>query len=401
MKRFKFRARDKSGKEVRGEVEATSAQAAAKLVRAKEMIVISISPVIPALSEILTMLRDRITLGDVATFTRQLSTMITAGLPLTEGLLVLRNQTKGSIQKVISQILSDVESGESLSASMTKHPKVFSTTYIALIKAGETGGVLDKVLARLSENLEKQQEFSGRVKGALIYPVIIVIGMVVVSAIMMIFVIPKMLDLYSQFDAELPLPTRILMGTSGFAARFWPLILAAVIGGIYGFILYNKTPAGGRKINEILFSLPIVGELQKKIILTDLTRTLSLMVGAGVSILDSVNIIAQASGSIIVDDALKDCSNQIEKGFPVAFSFARHPEAFPFILSQMIAVGEETGKMDEVLAKVSHIFEVESNEKVKALVAAIEPMIMVVLGLGVAFLMVAVIMPIYNLTSAF
>lgn len=401
MKRFNYKAKDKAGRLVTGEVEANSIDHAARLVRGKSLYVISIVPKRESPFEIIRRFRDRVTPGDVATFTRQLATMINAGLPITEALLILRSQSKGSMQKIVSQILADVEAGDSLSASLDKHPKIFSKTYMALIKSGEVGGVMDKVLTRLADTLEKQQEFNGKVKGALIYPAVIVIGMVIVSVIMMIFVIPRLTSLYGEFNATLPLPTRILIGISNIMIKFWPVILG--IGGIgfYVFKLYRSTKIGRRTTDELMFKIPVFGDLQKQVILTELTRTLSLMVGAGVSILEALNITSEVVGNSVISDALKDSAIQVEKGFPIAFAFAKHPEAFPFLLSQMVAVGEETGKMDDVLTKISHVFEVESDQKVKSLTAAIEPMVMVLLGLGVGFLVIAVILPIYNLTSQF
>ncbi len=401
MKRFNYKAKDSAGRVVTGEVEAADMGSAAKLIKGKGFFVISLTPKIDNPLSLLRRMREKITGADVATFTRQLSTMINAGLPITEGLLILRSQSKKSMQRVVAQLLADVEAGDSFSNALSKHPKIFGKTYIALVKSGEVGGVLDAVLLRLADNLEKQQEFGSKVKGALIYPVIIVVGMVLVSAIMMIFVIPKLLSLYSDFNATLPLPTKILIGMSSFFVKYWFIILA--LGGIalYVLKLYKATPEGRRKIDELIFKIPVYGELQRQIILTELTRTLSMMVGAGVSILESLHITSEVVGNTLISDALIDAANQVEKGFPIAFAFSRHPEAFPFILSQMVAVGEETGKMDEVLTKISHIFEVESDEKVKGLTAAIEPIVMVVLGLGVGFLVIAVILPIYNLTSSF
>lgn len=401
MKRFFYKAKDSSARMISGEVEAPSLDEAARLVKSRGLYVISITPKIDSPLALIRNFRDRITPSDVATFTRQLSTMINAGLPITEGLLILRSQSKGSMQKIVAQILADVEAGDSLSNAFAKHPKIFSPTYIALVKSGELGGVLDQVLARLSDNLEKQEEFAGQVKGALIYPAVIVTGMVVVSIILMIFVIPKLTSLYADFNAALPLPTQILIGISTFFFQFWPLFLLLAIGGFYVFRAYRATKEGRRKTDELLFKIPIIGPLQRQVLLTELTRSLALMVGAGVSILDALNITADVVGNTIIADALRDAARQVEKGFPIAFSFARHPEAFPFILSQMISVGEETGKMEEVLGKISHIFEVESDQKVKALTAAIEPIVMVLLGLGVGFLVIAIILPIYNLTSQF
>ncbi len=401
MKRFNYKAKDKSGRVVNGEVEASDSFVAAKLVRQRGLVVLSITPARESIFNFFLRFRDRITLTDVTTLTRQLATMINAGLPITEALLILRSQAKGSVQKVVAQILADVEGGESLSTAMSRHPKVFSPTYLALIKSGELGGVMDTVLARLADNLEKEQEFKGKVQGAMIYPVIVIVGMMAVGLIMMIFVIPRLTSLYGEFDAKLPVATQILISISSILVKFWPFLLVAVVVGVYSFQAYRKTPAGRRKTDELIFKIPIAGELQRQIILTELTRTLSLMVGAGVSILDGLNVTAGVVGNTVISDALKDAAKQIEKGFPVAYSFAKHPEAFPFILSQMIAVGEETGKMEDVLKKVSHIFEIESDQKVKGLTSAIEPLIMVVLGLGVGFLVIAIILPIYNLTSQF
>jgi len=400
MKRFIYKAKDNSGQLISGEVEA-STQVAARLVRQKGLFVISIKPAGESLGAIIRRFRERITLGDVATFTRQLATMVNAGLPITEALLILRSQSKGAMQKVVAQLLTDVEGGESLSNALSKHPKVFNATYVALIKSGEVGGVMDEVLVRLADNLEKQQEFRGKVKGALIYPVIIVIGMIAVAFIMMIFVIPRLTSLYGDFNAKLPAATRVLIGISSFLLKTWPLMLVFLIIGIYIFQAYRKTAPGRKKTDELFFKIPIIGDLQRQVILTELTRTLSLMVGAGVSILEGLNITAGVVGNTVISDALRDAAKQVEKGFPIAYSFSKHPEAFPFILSQMVAVGEETGRMEEVLQKVSHVFEVESDQRVKGLTAAVEPLVMILLGLGVGFLVIAIILPIYNLTSQF
>jgi len=401
MKRFNYKGKDKTGRVVSGEVEASDIASAAKLIHGKGYFVISISPKLDSPFSLIKRFNERITTRDIMTFTRQLSTMINAGLPITEALLILRSQSKRSMQKIVAQILADIEAGESLSGSIKKHPKLFSPTYIALVRSGEVGGVMDTVLVRLAENLEKQQEFNSKVKGAMIYPVIIVIGMVVVSFVMMIFVIPRLLSLYADFNAKLPLPTLILIGITNFFLKFWPVIFVLVGIAFYFFKLYKATPKGRRKVDELIFKIPVFGSLQRQIILTELTRTLALMVGAGVPILEALNITAGVVGNTVISEALQDSAKMVEKGFPIAFSFGKHPEAFPFLLSQMVAVGEETGKMDEVLTKISHIFEVESDEEVKGLTAAIEPIVMVVLGLGVGFLVIAVILPIYNLTSQF
>ena len=400
MNKYKYNARDKSGKQVTGEVEASSDAVAARLVRDRGYILIDLKRSDRGLLGLGSKLSSRVSGGDVTAFTRQLATMVNAGLPVTESLQILRLQSKTSMKVIVTQILADVESGESLSKAFEKHPKVFSPTYIALTRAGETGGVLDKVLVRLADNLERTQEFRGKVKGAMIYPAIIVIGMIVVSIIMVVFIMPRLTELYTQFDAELPLTTKILTGISDFMINFWYIILIGLFVGFWGFKTYTKTNIGQRKIAEIVFKIPILGPLQKEVILTELTRTLSLMVGSGVPILEGLSVTAGVVGNIIISESLQKAAKQIEKGFPISYAFAQYPEAFPYILAQMISVGEETGKMEEVLSKVSHVFEVDSEQKVKALTAAIEPIIMIILGIGVAFLVVSVILPIYNLTTS-
>jgi type IV pilus assembly protein PilC len=399
MKRFKYKVRSADGMVIKGDVEASSDKAAAKILKNKGYIIISILPKREFLFDIPKKLKNRTSSKDVVNFTRQLSTMVNAGLPITETLLILRNQSTGRMQEVLSEVLTDVEGGYSLSSSLSKFPSVFNKTYIALIKSGEIGGVLDQVLEKLTDSLERQQEFSGKVKGAMIYPIIIVIAMLGVVFLMLVFVIPKLTSLYDQFDAELPMMTKILVWLSDAASKYWYLVIAGVIILVYSFKLFIKTKHGRKKYDQFRLKIPLVGDLQREVILTDLCRTLSLMVGSHVSILESLYITSEVAGNVVISEALIDAAKMVEKGFPVAFSFAKHPEAFPQILSQMVSVGEETGKMDEVLTKVTRVFENESDQKLKAITAAVEPIILIFLGVGVAFLVIAVIMPIYNLTS--
>src|SRR3989344_3739800 len=400
MKRFRYKAKNDKGELVKGEVEANTPEHAAQLVRGQGLVVISITSSKILSLDYLSKYFERFSGSDVTTFTRQLATMISAGLPITEALLILRSQTKGSMQKVVAQILADIEEGESLSASLQKHPQVFSKTFIALVKSGEVGGVLDQVLIQLADDMEKQQEFNGRGKGAMGYPAVIIIGMVSVALIMIIFVIPRLTSLYDQFGSELPLSTKFLISLSRILGKFWPLVLLGVFALFYGFKMYRQTKLGRKKVDEVMLKLPILGELQKQIILTDLTRTLALMIASGVSIIEALQISAQVVKSSVISEALEDILKLVEKGFPIAFAFTKHPEAFPYILSQMVAVGEETGKMDEVMKKISHVFEMESDRKLKALTSAIEPVVLIVLGLGVAFMVISLIVPIYNLTTS-
>ncbi|MDO8452909.1 MAG: type II secretion system F family protein [bacterium] len=401
MQKYTYKSKDKNGRDVNGQVEAQSLSDAARLLREQNYIIISLNLVSTSPLATFRAFTNRITFNDVVLFTRQFATMITSGLPITDALVIARSQSKPAMGPVISQILSDVEGGSSLGAAFEKHPKVFSSVYISLVKAGEEGGVLDQIMARLADNLEGAREFQSKVKGALIYPAIVICGMVIVAAIMMIFVVPKLTSLYGEFQADLPLPTKILISVSTFMAKFWWLMLFFLVGAGYWFLYYIRTEGGKRKFDEWKLKVPIYGPLQRQIILTEMTRTLGLLVGAGIAILEAMKIIGGVVGNTLYAEAIQRCSDKVEKGFSLASSFSEEKEVFPQMLYQMLAVGEETGKIDESLLKVSQVFEQESEQQVKALTAAVEPIVMVILGVGVGFLVIAVIMPIYNLTSQF
>lgn len=399
MQLFSYRAKNQTGQTAKGQVEARDTAAAASLLRRQKLIIVSIKPVRKSpLSSVSAILR-RVRLDDVVLFTRQLSTMVAAGLPITDSLRILEIQARPAMSAVVSQILTDVEGGSGLSQSSEKHPKVFSKTYVALVRAGESAGILDNILNRLADTMEKQKEFAGKVKSAMIYPAIVVIAMGIVSAIMMIFVIPKMTVMYENFNAELPALTKGLMAASDFFVNYWLLVLGIIIGAILLFKTWTKTNSGKIKFDKFLFRLPIIGKLRKFVILTEFSRTMGLLVGAGISIIDGLKITAEAVASPIYRAGLLDAAKQVEKGLPLAVPLAQNPD-FPPILSQMISVGEETGKVDEVLTKVSRYFETESQQGVATLTAAIEPLIMVVLGIGVGVLVIAVVLPIYNLTGS-
>ncbi len=401
MRKFVFKAKDEQGKMTKGKVEAQDEKQAVEILRRRKLLVIKLT-MVREISELGFLVKwfQRVKEDEVVNFTRQLSTMITAGLPVLEGLRTLEMQSGAAMGAVVGEVLRDVEGGMSLGEALNKHKKVFSEVYVALIKAGEAAGVLDQILKRLADTLEKQREFRNKTKGALIYPAIVVSGMVIVAVVMMIFVVPKLTVMYADFGADLPLPTKILMGVSGFMVKFWWLAAVAVVGVVVGLRAWGKTPRGAVYVDRLLFRLPIVGGLRRELLFTEFTRTLGLLVTAGISILEALRIVAAAAGSPVYRRKIEFAAVQVEKGFPLAATLAVD-EAFPQILSQMMVVGEETGKLDEVLEKLSTYFEEEAETKIKGLTTAIEPLIMIVLGIGVGFLIVAVIMPIYNLTSKF
>ncbi|PJE68352.1 phytochrome sensor protein [Candidatus Shapirobacteria bacterium CG10_big_fil_rev_8_21_14_0_10_38_8] len=401
MIRFSYKAKDAKGETVKGVIEAQDEKAAVATLRGKGSTVFSLTPVSKnSLALITDKFFNRVSGNDITNFTRQLSTMVTAGLTLDNALIIFKNQCSSAFYPIIDDILLNVQGGSSLAEALAKHPDQFSRVYVSLVKAGETAGVLDQILSRLADNLEKQRELAGKVKGAMIYPVIIIVGMIGVGILMMVLVIPKLLVMYKDFNAELPLPTKILMWVSSSMTTLWLPGLVALVIGFYAFTAFKKTAAGKRKIDQFILSLPLFGNIMKKFILTEIARTLGLLSSAGVSIVESINIVAESTGNAVYEEILKEGAKQVERGLPLSGTLGAYEE-FPPIVIQMISVGEETGKLDEILTKLSKYFEMESDETVKGLTTAIEPLIMIVLGVGVAFLMMAIILPMYSLTSQF
>lgn len=401
MPSYSYKARDPVGKSVTGLVEAPGTSQATKLLRDKQLFVVSLTEMKEKIIASMVARFKRVGFADIVNFTRQLSTMIVAGLSLPESLTILRTQTTNpAFGRVLLDIEHQIVGGGNLGDSLAKYPSYFSPIYVALIRAGESSGTLDKVLARLAETLEDQREFRSKVAGAMIYPIIIVIAMVVVVMIMMTVVIPKLTDLYRDFGVTLPVSTQILISISTFFVRFWWLVIALGVGGFVFFGKWRKTPLGQRIVDTISLRIPLFGELQKKVILVDFTRTLGMLISAGIHILEGLQILRDSLGNVLFRDAITEISQKVEKGFPLGDTFGQYA-VFPPIVSQMMRVGEETGKLDDTLSKLSRYFETESDHMVKGLTTAIEPIIMVVLGVGVGFIVISVITPIYNLTSQF
>jgi len=344
---------------------------------------------------------DRVGFNDIVDFTRQLAIMLNAGLTLIDCFDIMKKQvTKISLNKIISDIDKEIRGGKSFSYAIGKYPQFFPNLYISLVKSGEASGKLSEILLKLADNLEKQREFQGKIKGALIYPIIVVIGMIGVMFVMITFVMPKLLNLYKDFNVELPLSTQILITVSNFTARYWPLIIVGAVAAISAISGYFKTKPGRYLYDKTLLKMPVVNNVIQKSTLVDSTRTLSILIGSGVSILDALNIIVDTSGNMVYRDAFTSIYHQVEKGTSIG-SAMTNEGIFPPILVQMTTVGEQTGHLDDTLMRISTYFEMESEMAVKAMTTLIEPAILVFLGFGVGFLVLSVLTPIYNLTSSF
>lgn len=373
---------------------------AVRLVKKRNLIVIDVKVQKDSLLDQIKVLFSKVSGGQIASFTRRLATMVEAGLPLTDALEILERQESGKLKFIIKETLVAIQGGSSLSDALEIYKEVFGDIYISSLRAGEAAGVLDKVLLELSENLEKKEEFFGKVKGAMIYPIIIVVGMIGVIFIVMTFVIPKLTGLYKEFGTDMPLPTRILMFISDFMVQIAFVFPILIVIGFVFFKFYAKRPNIKAKIDKLKLNFPIIGPLNEATLMTDISRTLSMLISTGVPLIDGVQIIGRSTGNILFEKAFKRVSERVEKGFSLSDAM-REQIVFPDILVEMVATGEQTGKLDKTLANISHYFEVEAEQRVKTLTSAIEPLIMIVLGVGVGFLVFAVIMPIYSLTSQF
>jgi len=403
MKKYSYKVKDWSGKTIRGVVEANDFAGAIESIRSSGFVPLRVWEFQKGGLSRLKTLSSGVSKKQISNFTRQLATMLTAGLPLTDGLSLLKNQAEGQagFSEMVEDMLSKVRGGSSLAESLSKYERYFGNAYIASIAAGEEGGVLESILEKMAHNMEVENEFKGKVKGAMIYPIIVVIGMIIVMIIMMMFVIPQLASLYGDFGAEMPAVTKALMAISDLFRTFWFLFPLIPIGLITVFRLGVSSDDFKLKKDKLILKIPILGELVKKTTIANSGRTLSMLLTAGISLNEAMQIVSEVAGNEVYKQAYLKIKERVEKGFSISESFSEHEEIFPPIVNQMVTTGEETGKLDEVLMRVADYFTVESEQSVKALTSAIEPMIIIFLGIGVGFLVVAILMPIYNLTSQF
>ncbi|MBI2018648.1 type II secretion system F family protein [Candidatus Daviesbacteria bacterium] len=400
MAEFIYKARDMQGADHTGDIKTPDIRSAATLLRKKGLIVISIkSKGVPSV-KFLDKFLNRVSFTELVIITRQLATMISSGLVLSEAVDILEEQqTNKTLKKALEEISQDIKGGLTLAQALGKYPDIFPKLYINLVKSGEASGKLDQVLLQMADGLEKEREFKAKIKGAMIYPAVVLGMMLVVITIMMVFVIPKLVALYEQSTIELPLPTKILIFTSNAFINFWWLGLILIITASIALNRWNKTAEGNFFLGKFILRLPIVGKIVTNVTLTNFNRTFGLLTSAGIPLLESIGIVSDLTDNPIFKKTLKDAYAGVEKGLP--FSSLLTVSVFPQIVGQMIRVGEETGKVDEIFLKLGDYFESESDHLIKNLTVAIEPLVLIILGVGVAFLVISIILPIYKLTTSF
>ncbi len=396
--KISFRASAPDGKITQGVLEARSTEEAVGFLRSKGLLPLAIKEEQKQAIPFADFFHKTST-QDLVLFTRQLSSILSSGLTLMQALNILREQIQNpQMRDIVNSLIADVQEGKTFAESIAKYPKVFSPIYISLIRAAESSGFLDKVLLRLADNLEKQQKLSGTIRSALAYPVIVIILMVVVMVVMMVFVMPQLSVLYQNLNIPLPFTTQVVMGISNFVITFWPLVLGMVVAAVFALQRWQKTESGRLILDGLQLKLPVFGNLIRKTVMAEFARTFGLLVGAGTLVVQSLNESADTAGNVIYKSAIKEVAKRVEKGVSIGDAMSAF-DIFPPILVQMVKIGEQTGKLDESLLRVSEYFEREVDGVVGTLTTAMEPFIMIVLGIGVAFLIISIITPIYNLTS--
>ncbi len=397
---FDYKARDREGASVVGAVEAPTENVAIDVLKEKDLIVLSLAErrKTTMFQSSLSFL-NRVKVRDVVIFARQLAVMISATVPIVQALRILTRQTDNVTFKIIiSEIADEVDGGAKLSSSLARYPQVFSDFFIHMIRSGETTGKLDETLNYLADQQEKDYDLQSKIKGALIYPVFIIGGITVVGVIMMVFVVPKLTAVIIESGAELPFTTKVLIAASSFLANQWWLLLIILIGLFVGYRFYRRTETGHFQIDRIKLRFPIFGEIFKKIYITRFSRGLSTLLQSGIPLTRSLEIVSDIVGNRVYRDLTQKTIKEIEDGNPLSTTFSQS-KLVPPMLSQMMNVGEQTGRLDQILAKLADFFSREVENSVKTLVTLIEPMILMLLGVGVGFLVSAILLPIYQVST--
>ena len=338
---------------------------------------------------------------DLAIFTRQFSVMIDAGLPLVQCLEILgAQQTHKGFQRIIESVRDDVEKGSTLQAALSKHPKAFNDLFVNMVGAGESGGILDVILQRLSGYIEKSVKLTGKVKSAMTYPVAVISIAIIVVVIIMVKVIPVFSAMYSGLGSKLPYPTLVCIALSDAIINYWWLMTVAIVMVVIGLRQYYKTPLGHLQIDTVLLHLPVLGDVLRKVAVARFCRTLGTLISSGVPILEGMDITAKTAGNLVIQNAILKSKDAVEQGRNISTPLAE-TKVFPPMVVQMVGVGEATGALDAMLAKVADFYEDEVDNAVSSLTSLMEPIMIAILGGIVGFIVVAMYMPIFGLAAAF
>ena len=398
---FEYKVRDQSGSLVEGQLEGDSMTLVVRKLREMGYMPISVTPKsnvnmrteikIPGIS-------DRVKLKEVAVVTRQLSTMVDSGLSVVRSLGILGGQVENKeLARILLAVRLDVEHGSALSVACAEHPKVFSELFCTLVHAGEVGGNLDDVLGNLATTIEKQANLNRMIRSAMTYPAVVLSVMVVIFTAMILFIVPVFQNLFKSLGGQLPLPTQVLIDVSKIVSSPWVLlIIAVIIGGIYGLRKWIATDEGRVKWDRLMLRPPIFGPLFHKVALARVTSTLASLMSSGVPILESLDICADTAGNRTVGDVLRQAKDGVREGRPLADPLREHEDVIPSLVVQMIEVGEQTGALDSMLNKVAEFYDQEVESTVNNMTALLEPLLTVVMGAGVGTMVICLYLPMFS-----
>jgi type IV pilus assembly protein PilC len=400
MPAFAYKARMLSGSTTEGTIEAADQRTAMDELRKQKLVPIEVNEASPGLDQFLASInpfKPKVKSKELVLFSRQLSTLVSAGVPLVQGLSILEEQVEGKLFKgIIHQIREDIEAGQSITDALRKHPQAFEELYVSMIKAGEVGGILDVILERLSAYLEAAETLKGKVKGAMMYPLVVCTIAGSVTLFLIIGVIPTFKSIFEGFGAELPFITQFLIDLSDFLRKYVILVLAAPFVFVYALKQYGKTEGGRRNLDGILLKIPVFGILLRKVAVAKFTRTLATLIKSGVPILQALETVAKTAGNKVIEIAVMTSRESVKEGERIATPL-RKSGVFPAMVIQMIAIGEETGNLDAMLSKIADFYDQEVDTAVKGLTSMIEPIIIVVMGLVIGFIVIAMFLPMFEL----
>lgn len=401
MALFNYKVRNPQGNVLTGTMEAREQRMVVDRLRYQRFIVLEIGEIKKSASrdllDSINFLKKRVKQKDLVLFSRQLSTLIGAGVPIVQGLTILLEQIENpAFKKVIASIREDIESGTSITEALNRHPTVFGELYVSMVKSGELGGILDVILERLSAYLESAAALRGKIKSAMIYPA--VIGLVAggVTAFLLIVVVPTFVKIFEQAGAQLPLPTRILLAVSNFLRRYIIFVIIGLIAFVVGLRQYYRTEAGSMYIDRLLLRIPLFGPLLRKVAVAKFTKTFGTLIKSGVPILQALETVAKTSGNRVIEKAVLQAKESIREGERISDPL-KASGAFPPMVTQMISVGEETGNLDAMLSKIAEFYEQEVDAAVSGLTSLIEPVIVVFMGVIIGAIAVAMYMPMFEL----
>jgi type IV pilus assembly protein PilC len=401
MPKYAWEGRLPQGGFRKGELEGPNELAVRAYLRQQQIIPTKIAKKATEIKITLPFMKGKVKKKSLAIFTRQLATMIDAGLPLVQSLDILSQQAEEeTFQEIIKTVKNEVEAGATLAAALQKHPKVFDDMYVNLVVAAEEAGTLDVILGRLATHIEKMEELKKKIRSALVYPAMIVTVAIGVTIILMVFVVPVFEKLFAGIGSTLPLPTRVVIAVSNIFKRYLPIVIAIVVVLVIVLRRYYKTENGKRTIDDLVLKLPIFGELIRKVSIARFARTLGTLVSSGVPILEALNIVAGASGNKVVEEAILKGRISISEGQTISEPLSQSG-VFPVMVTQMIAVGETTGSLELMLNKVADFYESEVDTAVATLSSMLEPVLMIFLGVIVGGLVISMYLPIFKMASAF